>query len=271
MKIMLAGDTHGDIRNVAHKIDAAKKVGGIQRIVILGDYGCWWGFEGVKFIDECNELAKKNNLQIFAIPGNHECYDLWNSIVDTAQKTGATSHGWAYARTHVLLSPRVHAFKWGGKRFVVAGGAVSIDKQYRLEYQAKKGKQIWSPDEQLTDDEVGQAQRYANEYDKIDYFLTHDCSNRTPWHGRLKPDPDSQMHRDKIDCILGVLSPTMHFHGHMHTRYDWMNLVAVENGQPHYTQTYGLECNRDFWSWGVLNTETDEFVFGPDLPETPIG
>lgn len=259
---MLAGDTHGDIRNVAHKIEVAKEVGDIQRIVILGDFGLWWGHEAIVYLDEINALAEAKNIQIFALPGNHENYDYWNALVNSAP---ATSHGWAYIRSNLLLSPRVHSFKWGDRRFVVAGGAVSIDKAYRLEYQRKKGKQIWSPGEQLTEEEVRKAENYAQEYGKIDYLLTHDCSNRTPWHDRLKPDLDSQMHRAKIDSILAALKPTMHFHGHMHTIYDWQNLVSVSDGVPHYTQTYGLECNRDHWSWGILDLETNEFSLPEDF------
>lgn len=256
IKIMLAGDTHGDFRNVKHKIDLAKKIGDITRIVILGDFGLWWGYEGLEFIDQINDYAKANNVQIFAIPGNHENYQWWNSVIESAP---AKSKGWAYLRTHVLLSPRVHDFKWGDKQFMVAGGAVSIDKAYRLEYEAKKGKRIWSPDEQLTDAEVEAIEkRYLNLDGPVDYLLTHDCSNMTPWKSRLKPDFDSQIHRQRIDTVLRTVKPKFHFHGHMHERYDWVNRV----GDDDWTQTYGLECNSDLWSWGVLDLKTDEFKWG---------
>lgn len=265
MKILIAGDTHGDYRNVFHKIDKAKAVGNIQRIVIVGDFGLWWGFEAIEFLDKINDYAKENNVQLFALPGNHENMDYWNALVNNAP---ATAHGWAYVRSHLLLSPRVHQFKWGGKQFVIAGGAVSIDKVQRLAYEAAKGKQVWSPNEQLTDEEVDITWNYGREF-KTDYLLTHDCSNRTPFYGRLKPDIDSEIHRKRIDKVLRNVNPRMHFHGHMHTKYDWMNFVGERDGEAVYTQTYGLECNRDFFSWGVLDTEAenpkDEFIFGPEL------
>lgn len=244
-------------------MDAAVKHG-IQRIVVLGDFGLWWGFDGVKFLDDINALAKVHNRQVFAIPGNHENYEWWESIVNSARASKATSHGWAYARTHVLLSPRVHEFRWGGKQFVVAGGAVSIDKDYRLKYEREKGKQVWSPNEQLTDAEVDITRQYGFKF-KTDYLLTHDCSDRTPFHSRLKPDLDSQMHRQKMDQVLRNVQPRFHLHGHMHTKYDWMNLVAVNDGEPLYTQTYGLECNNDFESWGILDLDTDEFTWHSEL------
>ena len=264
---MLVGDTHGDIQSVSHKISMAKMVGGIQRLVILGDYGLWWGFEGVQFLDQCNTLATAANMQIFAIPGNHECHELWSHMVKGAQEAKATAHGWAYVRSNVLLSPKVHQFRWGGKQFVVAGGAVSIDKDYRLEYERKKGKRIWSPNEQLLDadvDTIADWNRLGYQhggFDSVDYLLTHDCSNRTPFRGRLKPDINSQIHRQRIDEVLKITKPKMHLHGHMHTRYDWIN----RSGDDAWTQTYGLECNNDIDSWGVLDLRTGEFTFASDF------
>lgn len=270
MKILIAGDTHGDARNVKQKIDFAKEVGDITRVVILGDFGLWWGLEGINFIDDINIYAKNRNVQIFAIPGNHENYTWWNSVIEGAP---AKSKGWAYLRTHVLLSPRVHDFVWGGKQFFVAGGAVSIDKDYRIEYERKKGKKIWSPDEQLTDEEVEaiKATRFAHGV-PVDYLFTHDCSDMTDFKNRLKPDHDSVIHRQRIDTVIRTIKPKKHFHGHMHEKYDWVNdrvhgysAFMDEPWDGPSTHTYGLECNSDDWSWGVLDTETDEFTWGVDL------
>jgi predicted phosphodiesterase len=265
IKILIAGDTHGEAKNVKHKIFAAKTVGGVERIVILGDFGLWWGHDAIKYIEEINDSAKANNIQIFAIPGNHENYKWWNSIVENAP---AHAHGWAYAASNVLLSPRVHDFYWGGRQFVVAGGAVSIDRQWREEYRRKKGKRIWSPDEQLTDEEVDKllSLRFANDYMQVDYLLTHDCSDRTPWGGRLKPDIESLMHRKKIDKVLAGIKPNMHFHGHMHEKYDWMNPVYPDYGpDTHWVQTYGLECNNDLESWGILDLDSNEFTWASEF------
>lgn len=269
MKIMLVGDTHGDIRNVEQKVRFAKQVGDIQRIFVLGDFGFWWGYEGVKYLDDCNDLARDNNLQIFALPGNHEFYEGWKALVDNAQ---ATAHGFAYVRTNVLLSPRVHDFVWGNKQFVVTGGAVSIDKDYREEYRRTKGKRIWSPDEQLTDEEVNQVTVNMAGI-KTDYLLTHDCSNFTPFRDRLKPDMDSQIHRQRIDKVIANVNPRMHFHGHMHTKYEWNNTLNTDafGATPSVSvDTYGLECNTDQWSWGILDLVADKFEWGwhvlNDLP-----
>lgn len=263
IKIMLVGDTHGSAKDVKDKIAFAKRLGGIDRMVVLGDFGLWWGYEGVAFIDEINACAKENNMFIFALPGNHENYDWWNATIATAP----TSKGFAYLRTHVLLSPRTHMWRWSGKQFAVAGGAVSIDKDWRIMKERESDYPLWSPDEQLTDDEVNDL-IVKTGGTKIDYLLTHDCSNKTPFYGRMKPDTDSQIHRQRIDKVLKGLNPKMHFHGHMHTQYDWMNFVGERNGEAVYVQTFGLECNDDAYSWGVLDTVDDSFKWGIDLLTT---
>lgn len=267
MKLMLIGDTHGNAFTVKRKIDLAKQIGGIERIIVLGDFGLWWGHDGLMFIEEINEYARDRHVQIFAIPGNHENYEWWNAIVEHGP---SKSHGWAYAASHVLLSPRVHDFVWGGKQFVVAGGAVSIDRDYREEYRRSTGKRIWSPDEQLTDAEVDAllATRFGNGA-KVDYLLTHDCSNRTPFHSRLKSDLDSQIHRQRIDRVIDGIKPNMHFHGHMHTKYEWGNLVHAD-GDMHWVDTYGLECNDDPWSWLVLDLKENKVIWRPELKSVRV-
>ena len=259
---MLIGDTHGSASTVMRKIDLAKQIGGIERIIVLGDFGLWWGLEGIEFIEEINAYAKANHVQLFALPGNHENYEWWNAIVEHAP---AKAHGWAYAASHVLLSPRVHDFVWGGKQFVVAGGAVSIDKDYREQYRLAKGKRIWSPDEQLTDAEVDAllATRFGNGAN-VDYLLTHDCSDRTPFHSRLKPDIDSKIHRQRIDRVIDGIKPTAHFHGHMHTKYEWDNRVHAD-GESQWVTTFGLECNDDPWSAMVLDLKTGAVAWAPNL------
>lgn len=227
-------------------------------------FGLWWGHQAIRFIEDINREAGKNNVQIFAIPGNHENYEWWNAIVDHAP---AKSHGWAYVASNVLLSPRVHDFNWGGKQFVVAGGAVSVDRDSREEYRRETGKRTWSPDEQLTTAEVDGllTTPFARDDVVVDYLLTHDCSNRTPFGHRLKPDIDSMLHRQRIDRVLAGIKPNMHFHGHMHEKYDWDNPVYPDyDADTHWVETYGLECNRAVNSWGVLDLDTDEFTWGEE-------
>jgi predicted phosphodiesterase len=284
MRLMLAGDTHGfesEITRLAAYAGERK----ISHLVILGDFGLWTHrLDGIQFLDVCQRVAEGNKLSIFAVPGNHENHNHWEAFTNMGLPThkGAT-----YVRERVLLFPKVHSFTMANKNFLVAGGAVSVDKQDRLKRE-RGGEDPWMPgrrvsgsgprtlywpNETLTDEDEARAIALGKR-NQPDYFLTHDCSDHTLWDGRLKPDLDSKMHRQRIDRIIKATRPKMHFHGHMHTKYDWRNSVSHgywpgETAEEGYfeTQTYGLQCNEEAQygftgdNWGVLDTETNEFAF----------
>jgi len=278
----MVGDTHGNTRSLM----ASLKVAGeqrIQHVLVLGDFGLWTHFsDGIAFLDDVNEYAAAMNATVYAIGGNHENWDHWNWFVDNMP----TSKGFAMVRRRVLLAPKVHSFRLAGTNFAVAGGAVSIDKDWRQ--QRERGgivddswgqkvrvsgsgpKTLWWPNEELTDDDVAAVRRLG----KHDILFTHDCSTYTPFKGRLKEDFDSKVHRQRIDEVIKAVKPKFHFHGHMHTKYEWLN-TAVHGGSAFdddydgpQTMTYGLECNPDaMWGaskkdwWGIFDTETQEFAF----------
>lgn len=275
----MVGDTHGGKNDIW---TACREAGNrkIQHVVVVGDFGLWTHHaDGHEFLDECQEAARANNLSIYAIGGNHENWDHWNYIVETMP----THKGFAMARRRVLLAPKAHQWTWAGKQFVGAGGAVSIDKQWRLEQERGKdawgvtsgrgsgARTLWWPNEELTDQDVITIQKWGV---KADYLFSHDCSTYTPFHGRLKPDPDSARHRQRIDEVLRAVKPEMHFHGHMHTKYDWVNGLVygtsafdTDEAVGHQTQTYGLECNNDWNAWGVLDVEDGKFAFRGDFKD----
>jgi hypothetical protein len=279
---MIAGDTHGNelaIRLLAAQAGERK----ITHMFIMGDFGLWTHkADGQAFLDTAQQVAEGNNLSIFAIGGNHENWDHWNWMVNNLP----THKGFAMVRRRVLIAPKVHTFRLAKKQFVVAGGAVSIDKDWRLAQErggefadqtfgwirhAGKGsgpKTLWWPDEQLTEQDVVNIEQMK--FSHVDYLFTHDCSDYTPFHSRLKPDLDSQLHRKKIDRVIAATRPVQHYHGHMHTKYDWKNYQshgyfpsAFEDipEDAFYTQTYGLECDGDLNNWGILDTDTNEFAF----------
>lgn len=225
----------------------------ISHVVVCGDFGLWTHVaDGQVFLDEVNYAAQENNLSVYAIGGNHENWDHWNWMVDNFP----TAKGFAMARRRVLLAPKVHSWTWAGKKFIGAGGAVSVDKAYRLQ-QERKPRTLYWPNEQLTDEQVGEVKSLGH----ADYLITHDCSNYTPFGHRLKPDIDSHIHRQRIDEVLRSVQPSMHFHGHMHEKYDWQN-TYVESAP----RTIGLEAFRDRNSFGILDVEEgrwwwpDEYV-----------
>lgn len=255
-KVAVFGDMHGHIGSFTRVLEMSKH-NDYSRIVQVGDFGLWDHIlKGVKFLDELNAELTRLGRRVYAIGGNHENWDHWNWYVENMPKD---AYGFAILRTHIMLAPRVHHWNWYGKDFLAVAGAASIDKEFRLMDEAAGTPQQWWPQEQITDEEVaGIANR------KVDYLMTHDASDKTPWGFRLIPDPDSEIHRRRIDTVLKKVRPEMHFHGHMHKKYDWVNMIPpIGEGDYHQTQTYGLDCNDGSNSWGILDTEAQEFNFHP--------
>ncbi len=245
--MLIVGDTHGVNNYVYAKARIAKAMG-IDRMIIVGDFGMWPGVEGVAFLDDCNEAANEFDLKIYALPGNHEDHDQWDWWLNS--KMPKSPSGFTHVRERVLISPKVHNWNWAGKRFFICGGAVSIDRKWRTE-----GKSYW-PNETFSEDNLASVQKYKGP--AIDYLFSHDCSNYTPWGFKLVPDSDSQENRHRIDKAIQALRPKMQFHGHMHAKYDWENFY---NDAEYSTKTFGLDCNSEPDSWGVLDTSDDVFYW----------
>lgn len=272
IRILIQGDSHGQYGDIIPKIYKAGEFK-IQHVLVVGDFGLWTHIaDGHQFLDDVNEAARINNLSVYAIGGNHENWDHWNWICNNMP----TSKGFAMARRRVLLAPKAHRWSWAGKQFIGAGGAVSVDKDVRLA-QERGGthflkdwginqdfgrgsgeKTLYWPNEQLENHDVNLIKTWG----EADYLITHDCSNYTPFGKRLKPDPDSQVHRQRIDEVLKSVQPKMHFHGHMHEAYDWNNDYSGGGAR-----TIGLEAFKDFNSWGILDVDKDEWFWPTEYYE----
>jgi len=246
---MMVGDTHGNAEVIAFKAKLAYLYK-IKKMVVLGDFGMWPGRGGVAFLDDVNCAlkqygVKQYGIKLYALPGNHEDHDQWEWWVNSKMPTD--ENGFTFIRSHILIAPKVKFWRWGDKQFAIAGGAVSIDRGWRT-----PGKSWW-PNEELSVKNLESIHKYSGP--QVDYLFSHDCSNYTPWGFKLNPDMNSQIHRQKMDEILESLSPRMHFHGHMHKKYEWVN---EHTGG---TLTYGLDCDGEDASWGILDTDDDKFYW----------
>lgn len=246
-RIAIAGDWHGNGRWAERVIERVANRG-VRHLFQIGDFGLWPGIGGVKYLDVVNSMARKTGVTVYALRGNHD-WNWWEELLGSDFSVRDNITGGVYVRSHIVLLPRTGSFFLGfpeehRREIFVAGGAVSIDKSYRVVGES------WWVEEQLTDAEVE-----AIPERRFDILLTHDCSNKTPFRDRLKPDLDSVAHRQRIDRVLAKTSPKVHFHGHMHTWYDWMNPVGPRD----WTQTYGLEMDGDQRATGILDLKTLEF------------
>lgn len=259
-EIMVIGDTHGNLADYRRLVEKAGELG-INKIFQAGDCGLFPALpQYIGWLDDIQRISEKHNVQNYWIRGNHDDPDEWERTVHKwPSKTG-----WGTLRSRIFLAPRVHYFKLNNARFLGVGGAVSIDKQYRLSSE-RKPNTLWWPNEAISVADVD-----AVENRHIDVLISHECSNYTHFRGRMKSDPDSESNRQRLDEIIRRATPDVHFHGHMHTKYDWENYLV--HGGAHSTQTYGLECSpEDMYHgpvqdghWGIFNTDTFEWAWEGD-------
>lgn len=246
MRILIAGDWHGQWGPAIDAINAATREG-IQQIIQVGDFGYFTKFKStIEFLDIVSAKAVPEDVHIHAVIGNHDDPDEWEHIVNNYPRS---SIGSAMIRRNVYLIPKVHRWQWAHKEFFVAGGAASIDEQYRV-----RGLSWW-PNEVLTTDDMIAAKAKADAVDnKVDYLFTHDQSTRTPFGFRLFDHAASQFNRERIDDILTWTRPDMHFAGHYHKLIHWDNWTS-----DYRTDSWGLNFEDEYGSLGILDTTTNEF------------
>lgn len=279
-KILIMGDTHGYTKSYLRSLEFAKSLG-IAHVFQMGDCGTFpeddptWVQE---HLENVNEFSRRNKIINYWIRGNHDDTDMWQAIIDNFP----TQHkGMGYLRSNIRLTPRVGYFKMFGLRFLEVGGAVSIDAAWRRKLESWQGgyingqyhhkgkgpRTLWWPDEAISYDDIAKVTDR-----KVDILMSHECSNYTPFYGRFKPDPDSEVSRRNLDMVLKKSRPDFHFHGHMHTQYDWENYMVHEMN--HSTRTIGLECNsesmynkKEFNNFVVFDTETKQISWKADINE----
>lgn len=252
MHILVMGDLHGNLGAALNMVDFAVNRR-VDKIVQVGDFGIWPG--GQSFLVELDRALQKAKLDLHFVPGNHENYDDIEYMEECHERS---DDGHVRVMNNVWMIPRGTVWKWEDKTWLGLGGAASIDREWRSPGVS------WWPQEIILDSDVDKAIEASKGLD-IDYFVSHDASNRTPWGFQLIPDPDSMECRRKIDRVLDAVKPKVHFHGHMHRAYDW-NLThgsAFDSDYGPVTEVHGLSFERERGAMGILRTETNDFEFHP--------
>lgn len=236
---MVLGDCHGEGKFVRDKIFWAKKHG-IERILQVGDWGIWTHEEeGVRFLDHVNAALRETGIKLYFLAGNHEQWD----HLDWHEKNSPKDYsGHTFIRSHILYTGRVNRWTWDNKVFQAVGGAYSIDRNRRV-----VGKSLWLQ-ETIPDNVVYGLERAGRQ---ADYLFTHDAPTCVPM-ANLKPDIESEIHRQKMDRIGKAVRPNLWFHGHYHK---WMEYSFVH--QEGHTFVYGLDRDYQYYNHVILDTETD--------------
>lgn len=247
MKILVAGDTHGDAHWWSRLVKYATKHH-CKTLVQLGDFGYWEHTEdGRAFLRSVSRQCVAAGIVAYFIDGNHENHPLlW-------EQYPANADGFCEVRPNLFYIPRGHTWEWDGVRFMGLGGAYSIDKGWRLNSEEKRHapRTLWWPTETITAFDAHQAKQAG----PIDVMFSHDC----PWGIHLPGikgefETSNENRRLLLEVVKATL-PRLLVHGHYHMRVSrQLDFVAGEADDGlnwHRTYIEGLDCdgawNRDAW------------------------
>lgn len=173
-RIFLTGDKH--LRDLVDLYDFTLRADTScnDLLVILGDVGLNFYHQNHQKTIKMKEFLKQLPITLLCLRGNHEARPStlanmhWERPFDDGSGPVMVEEG--YPNIYYVPDPCAIYFI-NGKSFFCVNGAYSVDKWYRL-----ANHYTWFEDEQLSDGEMKIVEkRFARQYKKFDYILTHTC------------------------------------------------------------------------------------------------
>lgn len=215
MRILVAGDTHGNSNHTDWVIQKAMDLG-IRQILQVGDFGFWTHrHRGVRFLDRISRKLLEAQCTMTVVRGNHDN----TALILQDHGHDVDANGLVNVRAGLKLAPDGLVWEWGGKGFISLGGAYSLDKENRLYHEKLTGEhgEHWFPDEEMTDEDM---EKHIASAGQVDVIVAHD----RPACARLDlayiPDPGLVPNPRRLDKAIQRLRPVLYVHGHLHIRYE---------------------------------------------------
>jgi hypothetical protein len=256
MRILLAGDTHGDIDHCQYLIRTALAKD-CDRVFVLGDFGFWAHTErGVKFLDQLNEYASGLDVPVYFLDGNHDK----TSLLMERHGDLRDDEGFVIVRPHVLYSPRGHRWTWDHAGFITLGGAYSVDKDWRLQqeemyFDEYPPESLWFPEEEMSDEDMDAI--LQEDSSPVDVMLAHDKPRSSNPKWNRKDYLECLPNQDRLQRAMRVLRPRAYFHGHLHYFYtDEVWYGRSDNQGMASTKVMGLLCNPEAGESGLYVNKT---------------
>ena len=169
-KWYVTGDTHRDFSRFKNYSDADKQDENLG-VIILGDAGLnymieqWWPDYHVK-----NSLKKKYKFTIYCVKGNHEARPSECKNMHLVWDDNVNGEVWIEDDfPNIKYFKEVGEYIINGYHVLVIGGAYSVDKWYRLQYDKQ-----WFASEQLTREEMNSVKSLTLGK-KYEFVLSHTC------------------------------------------------------------------------------------------------
>jgi len=208
MKVMAVGDIHGEFGLLNTFIDKEQP----DVIFQCGDNAYYWS--GDK--DSNRGKIKPQNTKVYLVPGNHENWDITESVVGR--------HG----KSPVEVEPNIFICFVGstieikGKTILFVGGADSIDKANRI------WKKSWWDQEILKYEDF----KYIEEnVKKADIVISHTCPEYFGHTNFAFTDKINDPSRQILNMVYDLFHPTLWCYGHWHSyregKYENTNWIGL--------------------------------------------
>ena len=151
--VYITGDVHGEWDRRKKFLQALNEE---DTVICLGDLGWSWDSKSIQdFQPKCQWLS---------VLGNHENYTLIEQMPVIDRYGGKVRQ----MKENVFYLMNGEMYEIEGKKFLVFGGALSIDKHWRKPYVS------WWPQEQPTQGDLDNAMKTLEKHNwTFDYLLTH--------------------------------------------------------------------------------------------------
>lgn len=265
MRVLLAGDTHGNINHLRYLFGIAKQENAAHMIV-LGDFGYWAHTEqGRTFLRQVANLIDTLGIPLWWLDGNHENFDalLALPLNDNGVRPILPGRSWKteFPCCPFAHLPRGYIWEWDNLRFCAFGGAYSIDKDWRVQQEAIKGtgRTLWWPQETISESDLIRFE--AGQPTHVDIFLSHDAPAGTEIPSIASSPlvfPEAEANRKALAVAVDMVQPKRLIHGHYHDLY-----LGSYEGPGFVTNIVGLDCDGSRTaSWLVLDTEVFRKRYG---------
>lgn len=199
MRVLVVGDTHSEVRSWATVVTRAIATTTPDVILSVGDFGYWPDHpEGRLFLEVVERSVATAGIDVLFIDGNHEQHD----------RLEAGPSPVAVGR-RIYYIPRGARWCWEGVHFGALGGAVSPDRDDRIEGWD------WFAEEAIDQSDL---QRLGGA--RLDVLVTHDAPSWCPLEGMpfvsASVDRDTRRNRRFVDQAVDATCPALVLHGHWH-------------------------------------------------------
>ena len=234
--IHVRGDTHGELSCFTdEKMPGQSAWGRDDKLIVTGDFG--FVFRGEqKNLPERNTLdaLARKPYEILFVDGTHENFDLLETYPEVIRYGAPVRR----IRPNIFWLQRGYVYTIENQTFFVMGGGYSLDKAFRMDYQACGGEQIWFEREMPSPAEYRRAiDSLRAQNMTVDYILTHTAPRLIiPQVIGRAPDPHEAELNGFLDWVYYETTFRRWYFGHLHEDAQLYDLMIACHEQVHHLE-----------------------------------